>query len=161
MLDTTLCHLIRGRRILLKKATRGVSRGRWNALGGKIDKGESAEESAVREVWEESGIKVGKLERCGTIRFYRGSRRSLFVKMHLFLGTEFEGRGRHTDEGRLRWFSLGRIPYREMWDDDNYWLDLFLRGYRFDADFVYDRGMEKVVGFEMRNIWKGSSSFKE
>lgn len=54
-------------------------------------------------------------------------------------------------EGRVRWFSLQRIPYPTMWDDDRYWLPLLLNGVAFDARFIYDRGNSRVVDYEIRS----------
>lgn len=36
--------------------------GKWNGLGGHIEKGENPIEAAKREVFEESGISIGNLE---------------------------------------------------------------------------------------------------
>ena len=49
--EATLVEIIDGGRMLLKRATRGISRGMWNGLGGKIESGESPEQSAIRESW--------------------------------------------------------------------------------------------------------------
>lgn len=155
MKETTLCEIMKGRKMLLKKATRGVSKGKWNALGGKIDKGETPREGAIREVEEESGLLLKKIEKWGTITFYRGSRRRLFLKMHLFMSSNFRGRPKSTEEGRLRWFDAKKLPYDRMWDDDIYWMPLFLKGFRFDAVFVYDRRMGKVMEYTISRIRKG------
>ena len=44
---------------------RGFGEGRWNGYGGKIKEGETIEESAIREIEEESLMKVMKLEKKG------------------------------------------------------------------------------------------------
>lgn len=38
--------------------TRRADNGRWCLPGGGLDAGESAEEACIREVWEETGLKV-------------------------------------------------------------------------------------------------------
>lgn len=40
---------------------RGTSKGIWNLPGGKVEAGESPEEAARREVFEESGLAMGPL----------------------------------------------------------------------------------------------------
>jgi 8-oxo-dGTP pyrophosphatase MutT (NUDIX family) len=45
-------------RILLQKKTNGI----WNIPGGLLELEESTEEAARREVFEETGIKIGELE---------------------------------------------------------------------------------------------------
>src|SRR5947209_6211872 len=44
-----------GEKILL---TRRTDNGRWCLPGGRMDPGESIEETCVREVWEETGLEV-------------------------------------------------------------------------------------------------------
>ena len=43
--------------------------GKWNGLGGKFEPGESPEECAIREIEEESGLKVASLRMKGFITF--------------------------------------------------------------------------------------------
>lgn len=44
-----------GRKILL---TRRTDNDRWCLPGGRMDPGESIEETCIREVWEETGLQV-------------------------------------------------------------------------------------------------------
>lgn len=44
--------------ILIKKQRPAWQKGFWNGLGGKIEPGESIDECVVREVEEESGIRI-------------------------------------------------------------------------------------------------------
>ena len=46
-----------------------VHAGKWNGLGGKFEPGETPEECAVREVYEESGLKVQNPIMKGIITF--------------------------------------------------------------------------------------------
>ncbi|MBE0538573.1 MAG: NUDIX domain-containing protein, partial [Ignavibacterium sp.] len=41
--------------------------GKWNGLGGKFEQGESPEECAIREIEEESGLKVKSVKMKGFI----------------------------------------------------------------------------------------------
>lgn len=48
---------------LMARRSKSVNNpGKWNFFGGGIDKGETAKDAAVREMFEESGIKVRKKE---------------------------------------------------------------------------------------------------
>lgn len=140
----TLCHIIKGDHLLLKKATRGISVGKWNAPGGKIEQGEEPEESAKREVLEETGLIIGNLFYHGIITYIMGSGKPKKVRVYLFSTREFRGEPRATDEGELRWFNAHNLPIEEMWDDDKFWLLLMLTGRKFNAIFYYDKKNERV-----------------
>jgi 8-oxo-dGTP pyrophosphatase MutT (NUDIX family) len=51
-----------GQKILL---TRRTDNGRWCLPGGRMDPGESIEETCVREVWEETGLRVRVIKLLG------------------------------------------------------------------------------------------------
>lgn len=140
----TNCHIIdrKGNKLLLKLATRGVSKGRWNCLGGKIEKGESAVQSAAREAYEESGLRIRKPFYHGKLRFHVHGR---VFEVSLFSTSSFSGKLRETDEGRLKWFDIGKLPYDRMWDDDKYWIVPMLHGKVFDSEFYYDKRNKKVI----------------
>ena len=154
MLRMTLCEIVKGKRLLLKKASRGISRGKWNGLGGKIEGGESEKESAMREVEEESGLRAKRLERRGTIYFSKGSRGNKMGRISLFICESFSGALMGGGKGELKWFDAENLPYDRMWDDDRYWMPLFMRGYAFEAEFIYDKRMERVIGLSIRKIRK-------
>ena len=147
--EATICHIIGPKGLLLKKATRGVGKGKWNAPGGKVETGETARKSAKREVLEETNLKVKTLTFHGTILFFMNGSRVLEAKVHVFSTRDFTGTPRSTDEGRVRWFGLARLPFDEMWDDDKYWLGFMLSGSKFDAKFYYARGDRAVKSFEI------------
>ncbi len=147
--EQTLCHIINGDKLLLKKAVRGVSKGKWNAPGGKVDDGETPEECAIREVFEETGLKITNLFNHGVMNFYLGGSSEITFAVHLFTTKDFDGEVKSTEEGEVRWFGFGDIPLSEMWDDDNYWLGLMLKNKRFNADFYYDKESKRVVRYSV------------
>lgn len=131
--------------LLLKKATRGVSKDKWNGLGGKIDDGETVEHCATREVFEETGLVVDGLFKHGKLNFHMDGKEELSFSVHLFSTKSFSGELKQTDEGELKWFDVGSLPLNDMWDDDIYWIEYMLKGDRFDADFYYDKENKVVV----------------
>lgn len=54
----TLCFVKHGDKILMINRNKPPFMGLWNALGGHVEKGESTEDCAKREIFEESGIRV-------------------------------------------------------------------------------------------------------
>jgi 8-oxo-dGTP diphosphatase len=149
VIEATICHVLRDRKLLLKKATRGISVGKWNAPGGKSEPWESPEACARREVLEETGLRVSNLFYHGALSFYMKGGGALHTRAHLFSTKDAIGRLRSTEEGKVKWFSLDDIPYDEMWEDDQFWIPLMLNGARFDGTFTYDKANVHVTAFSI------------
>ena len=150
-IDATICHIIHDGNLLLKKANSGISIGKWNGPGGKIERGETPEMNVVREVNEETGLTITNPVHHGTIRFYLNGGDRLDFLVYVFSTKRFTGKARSSDEGRVRWFEIGKIPYPKMWDDDRYWLPLLLNGVKFDARFSYDKQNKRVTDYVIRS----------
>jgi 8-oxo-dGTP diphosphatase len=150
MLRATLCHIINGDRLLLKEATRGISKGRWNGPGGKFEKGETPERCAIRETLEETGIRMRSPVFHGRLRFFMDGKRELSILVYLFSAKRFSGRIRSTEEGAVKWFRIRELPLDRMWDDDVYWVPLMLKGLRFDAHIYYDKNNKKVTEYKIK-----------
>lgn len=141
-----LVFLTRGDEVLLIHKKTGLGAGKINGPGGKLEPGETALESAVREVQEELLITPRNLEKRGVLHFD-------FVdglKLHctVFHGSGFEGVPQETREARPEWFSIDGIPYDRMWADDRYWLPQMLAGMHFQAWFHFDG--ETMLSREVR-----------
>ena len=147
--EASLCHIIRGGKLLLKKANSGISVGKWNGPGGKLESGETPEQNVAREVMEETSLRIIDPAYHGKLGFYMDGGDRLDYLVHVYLVKRFTGRPRSSEEGRVRWFDLQKIPYSRMWDDDRYWLPLLLNGVRFDARFFYDKRNRIVTKYEI------------
>ena len=126
-------------RILLAMKKRGFGEGKWNGFGGKVEEGESIEEAAIRELWEESGLRaeVDHLEkRCEHDFEFKDD--PVIMNVHVYALSEFSGEPQETEEMRPKWFHKNDIPYDEMWDDDKYWLQHFLEGKKFNGQFFFE-----------------------
>ena len=89
--------------ILLGMKLRGFGVGKWNGFGGKIEKGETIDEGAIREVKEECGIDVLSLQRVGYLVFKMNLDRKI-MNVHVFESTNFTGELCTSDEMRPQWF---------------------------------------------------------
>ena len=68
----TLCYIMDEDKTLMlyrNKKENDYHEGKWNGLGGKLEAGETPEECAIREVYEESGLKVFGPQLKGLITF--------------------------------------------------------------------------------------------
>ncbi len=139
-------------RVLLGMKKKGFGAGRWNGFGGKVEKWETIEEAAKREVREEAGVEVSELEKVGVIEFeFQGNPELLEV--HIFKATNFTGTPSESDEMRPQWFPTDQIPFDEMWSDDPYWVPLFLDGKKFRAKFLFGPG-DKVLKHQIIKVKK-------
>jgi 8-oxo-dGTP diphosphatase/2-hydroxy-dATP diphosphatase len=133
----TLCLVRNGDQVLLGMKKRGFGAGRWNGFGGKLQEGEGIEEATVREMLEESGVKVFDLDRFGVLDFEFHDKRGNILEVHMFTTSNFEGEPTETEEMLPRWFRVSEIPLSEMWPDDAHWFPLFLEGKKFKGKFLF------------------------
>jgi len=148
----TLCLAVNESEILLGLKKRGFGEGRWNGFGGKLEKRETIEEAARREVFEESGLIVKELEKKGIITFEFESDQET-LEVHIFQILNFEGEAKESEEMKPRWFNKKEIPFDKMWSDDKYWLPLFLDGKKFKGRFLFDaEKTNEIKDFELIEI---------
>lgn len=148
MPDLTLTLITKDNQILLGFKKRGFGMGKYNGFGGKVEKGETIEDAAAREVFEESNLSLNNLKKIAIIDFSWKSKNQA-MKVHVFHSTDFSGNIAETEEMKPQWFPINTIPYKKMWDDDKYWFPLFLEGKSFEANFVFDK-KDKVIEHEIR-----------
>jgi len=140
MLETTLIYLRKDNKILLGKKLRGFGIGKITGIGGKFEEDESALECAIRESFEESGVRLTKLEEVGRVIYDNLVRNGIAERnlMHVFVATEWQGEPSSSEEMELEWFAIRDIPYEKMWSDAKEYLPALLRGEHFEAYFLYD-----------------------
>ena len=131
---------------MLKKNPGLFGAGKWNAPGGKLGPGETAAQCAAREVYEETGLRVHRPRKIGTLVFYKNDEREDPDWLaSVFLTNEFHGTIREGKEGILRWFPVDKPPFDEMWEDDRYWYKHAVEGRPFHGDFYFSGDFEKLV----------------
>ncbi|HUD07381.1 MAG TPA: 8-oxo-dGTP diphosphatase [Candidatus Saccharimonadales bacterium] len=139
MNQATLLFLKDGNRILLAMKKRGFGAGRWNGVGGKPDKGETVNQAAVRECWEEVGVTPAEMKKSAILNFYfPGNKEKFNQQVIVFMCTSWRGEPTETEEMSPKWFDIGDIPYTKMWSDDKYWLPRVIDGEYLEADFHFD-----------------------
>ncbi len=125
-------------RVLLGMKKRRFGAGRWNGYGGKVLDGESIEESLIREVEEEAGVRIQEFEKVGILDF-KLEETGEEIEVHLYKGHKFTGELKETEEMTPKWFNIDEIPFTQMWPTDMYWMPLLLKGKKFRGQVVLDR----------------------
>ena len=104
--------ILRGGRILLYKRMRAPEAGYWNIVGGKVDHMEPAEEAARREAEEETGLRIGAIERIGLTEQIIAADRQHWISL-LYVTRDFIGEPQLTEPDKLSdfgWFSRSQLP---------------------------------------------------
>lgn len=97
-------------RLLLGKRRNNPFRGWWNVLGGFVEGREHPEHTAVREVFEESGLHV-RLDGLHGIYMDRYGRMPEATMNLVYLGRVVGGEARAGDDiVSLRWFARDEVP---------------------------------------------------
>ncbi|BBN02616.1 8-oxo-dGTP diphosphatase [Marchantia polymorpha subsp. ruderalis] len=123
-------------KVLLGLKKRGFGKGYYNGFGGKVEKGETIDQAAARELQEESGVTATDMEKRGILTFHFDND-PLAWEVHVYYATKFLGEPCETDEMAPTWFSVADIPYDVMWSDDPLWYPLLLAGQQFKGDFCF------------------------
>ncbi|MEI7960875.1 MAG: 8-oxo-dGTP diphosphatase [archaeon] len=147
MNDHTLVFLLKGTKTILAMKKIGFGKGKWNGYGGKVEKGETIKEAAVRELFEESKIQTSeeKLLPLGVIEFKFLQKPEYDQDVHIFILEEF-GEAIETEEMKPNWFNIEKLPLTEMWDGDEHWIPIVLNKLTVKAkvEFLGEGKFEKI-----------------
>lgn len=142
MILATLCYVQHeGKTLMMHRNKRpdDVHLGKYNGLGGKFEPGESPEECVVREVFEESNLRIVPQLR-GVMTFPQ------FAKGHdwycfLYTSQNFTGEIRtECPEGDLVWVPDDEVLSLPLWPGDRIFLDWLRQPKFFSAKFRYESG---------------------
>ena len=113
--------------------------GKWNGLGGKFVPGESPEDCAVREIEEESGLKIKNIKMKGFITFpLFDGKEDWYV--FLFTADDFDGKLIDSNEGKLDWIPNNKLTDINLWEGDKYFIPWLFKEKFFSAKFIYENG---------------------
>lgn len=155
MRDTTLCFPVDTKgRILLGRKKRGFGVSKWNGFGGKLEKGETFRQCAVRELWEETGLqaKGEDLELVGLLDFRFLAAPELNHLGYVYFVRSYEGIITETEEMEPKWFSAESLPYEQMWKGDKTWIPLLLTGKRIKGTVTFAEDNDTVYSIDIHNV---------
>ncbi|HUW43679.1 MAG TPA: 8-oxo-dGTP diphosphatase [Bacillota bacterium] len=137
-------------RILLGMKKRGFGADMYNGFGGKTEANESLIKCAIRETKEETEITMINPIRMGNILFHFQSEEPDH-NVHFFKASLYTGKLKESEEMKFRWFHINKIPYNQMWPDDEYWMPLLLNGKFFRGEFEFN--LEgKIAKYELNEV---------
>ncbi|MCX7905670.1 MAG: 8-oxo-dGTP diphosphatase [Elusimicrobiales bacterium] len=147
----TLCYVYDGKRVLMLHRTKkknDIHAYKYNGLGGKIEKNETPLECVIREVKEESGLKIKKPILKGILRFPNFDGKNCWT-VFVYLANIFYGSIKKSDEGELLWINLEKLSKINIWEGDKYFIKyVFKENIFFYGVFYYKKG--KLVDFKLK-----------
>lgn len=147
MKQLTLAFLLRNDQICLAQKKRGFGIHKWNGYGGKLKPDETPETAVIREIAEESGVRVA-VESLEPVAVHEFVFPNETHEVHVFLVREWHGEPVETDEMRPAWYTVDAIPYTEMWADDVHWLPRVLAGERLRGQIQFAADGESIEHME-------------
>ena len=120
---TNMCMIYEGTRVLVQDRVDPE----WPGItfpGGHVEKGESFSDAVIREVYEETGLKISAPRLCG-IKDWSNDDGTRYIV--LFYKTDkFEGTLTASDEGEVYWIELEEMKQKHLADGMEKMLEVFL-----------------------------------
>jgi len=140
--------------VLLGRKKRGFGAGYFNGFGGKVEAGETVLEGAIREMEEESGLRLDPADVSlrGILDFeFDDNPQPWCVYVFHADGDALGGEPVETEEMAPVWTSVHALPFDQMWADDVHWYPLFLAGKLFTGRFAFTR-TTTLVSFDLQAV---------
>ena len=130
---TNMCMVYSGTRVLVLDRTDPA----WHGItfpGGHVEKGESFTDAVIREVFEETGLRIVSPQLCG-IKDWMKEDGSRYMVL-LYKTNRFTGEPKSSDEGEVYWAELADLPALPLADSMAGTLQVFLND-DLSEDYYY------------------------
>lgn len=105
------CYLIKDDKVVVTKYKEGNKKlGYYDIPGEKIEEGENPEQTAIREMKEETGLKVGNLKYKGNMIIEYPNR---IFDFDVFVTNESEGETQEFEENTSEWIDIKELLQKE------------------------------------------------
>ena len=104
------CYLIKNNNVVATKYKKGNKEGYYDIPGGKIEEGELPDQTAIREMKEETGLDVKNLKYKGNMIIEYPNR---IFDFDVFVASESEGEPQEFEENTSEWIEIQELLHRE------------------------------------------------
>jgi 8-oxo-dGTP diphosphatase len=150
---STCVYLVHENTWLFLKRTKkknDVNHNKYIGVGGKVEKNESFEQCAIREVYEETGYKVHQLKFCGQIIFHYPHLEDEVCT--IYQSHDYSGIRHECDEGQLVEVSEEDIFSLDLWEGDRIFLKRMLNdSNEFYFEFYYNE-KDQLISYTEKTI---------
>ena len=98
------------------KKKNDINHDKWIGVGGGFEHGESPEECALRETFEETGLTLTDYRLRGIVTFDCEGQETLY--MYLFTASAWTGELSECNEGDLEWVPKEKVYSLPIWEGD-------------------------------------------
>lgn len=156
MRDTSLVFIQRkDGAFLLARKRRGLGVSKWNGFGGKIEKGETMKECAIRELREESHLEGNPddLEERGRIYFEEEGHPEWNHWGFIYILSQWKGTPYSSEEMiEPKWFFPREFPYEDMWKADKIWIPMVIEGKKIKGRIVFKADGDTVASAQFEEV---------
>lgn len=121
----TVCFIVENNKVLLFLIEYGSNNRKWTGIGGFVKDGEAPEDAVIREISEESSIKVEKsdLQKYAEITYAN-------LVLHVYLASKWNGKlvAKDASIKQITWFETTSLPYDQMFEDNKKWISHIFAG---------------------------------
>jgi 8-oxo-dGTP diphosphatase len=149
----TLCYIVKDDKVLMLKRVKkenDIHHGKYNGLGGKLEKGETPYECVIREVKEESGLLIKNPILKGILNFPDFDGENDWI-VFVYIAKDFDGDLIYSKEGVLEWIDIKDILKIPLWEGDKVFLKYIFKDKGFFYGTFYYKN-KKLIDFKFQII---------